>query len=408
MTYLKRSTSVLGIDLACRSWKDIGSAVLAFDRQGFTTAMPDAVAWPGENLTPSAVARAIDSFARAHQVSAVSIDGPQGWRDPAASSSRKGVGRACEYATRTPGKTGTTGVAYPSTFLHWIRFSIGVFAELLKYPDVALVNDAGGTVPLRQRGYWLLECFPTSTWRTSGLEALPGHRKAPPKTVAEFAMRLVDAYSLPSGAITRNHDHLQAVVAALPAAGLLGGPAGAVARGEPAHPEDGALVEGLIWDAMPISGALSAVEPAPAKSAVLVDERDIELESAIDRGIQLLLELVRRTNDGEAIGISYIGFVEHVHGVRFHELRGRKWSQSDVSDALQLAHQITEAAGRQEVRRGAIAIHAGMDTFIWQKKRPHERSPDAWKSGRLPYSPEDWLAVFPKGQRNVIDGRSRH
>lgn len=407
MTYLKHSTSVLGIDLACRSWKDIGSALLAFDRQGFTTALPDAVAWPGEELTPPAVARAIDSFTRAHQVSAVSIDGPQGWRDPAASSSRKGVGRACEYATRTPGKTGTTGIAYPSTFLRWIRFSVEVFAELLKYPDVGLVNDTGGTVPLRQRGYWLLECFPTSTWRTSGLEALPGHRKAPPKTVAEFAKRLVDAYSLPSGAITRNHDHLQAVVAALPAAGLLGGPAQAVARGEPARQADTALVEGLIWDAAPVDGALPAIEPAPVKSAVLVDERDVELEPAIDRGIRLFHDLVRRANNGHAVGISYIGFVEHVHGLPFHELRGRKWSQSDVRDALQLAHQITESTGRQEVRRGAVAIQAGMDTFIWRNKRPHTRSPDAWKSD-LPYTQENWLQIFPDGRRRVIDGRSRH
>ena len=113
-----------------------------------------------------------------------------------APSGRKGVGRACEYATRTPGKTGTRGIAYPSTFLRWIRFSIEVF------------------------------------------------------------------------------------------------------------------------------------------------------------GIRLFRELVRRANAGEAVGIGYKGFVEYVHDAPFDELRQRKWSQSDVSDALQLAHQVTEANGRQEVRRG--------------------------------------------------------
>ena len=220
-------------------------------------------------------------------------------------------------------------------------------------------------------------------------------------------MRLVDAYSLPSGAITRNHDHLQAVVAALPAAGLLGGPAQAVARGEPARQTDKALVEGLIWDAAPIDGVLPAVEPAPVKSAVLVDERDVELEPSVDRGIRLFHDLVRRANNEQAAGISYIGFVERVHGAPFQELRGRKWSQSDVSDALQLAHQITAAAGRQEVRRGTVVIQAGMDTFIWQKRRPHRRSPNAWNSD-LPYTQENWLQIFPDGRRHVIDGPSRH
>ena len=398
---MKHATSVLGIDLACRSWKDIGSAVVAFDTQCFTKAIPDAIDWPAENLTPSTVARAIDAHARSHQVAAVSIDGPQGWRDPAASSTRKGVGRVCEYLTHTPGKTGPRGVAYPRTFLRWIQFSIEVFSELLEHPDVVLANDPSGDVPAPQSGYWLLECFPTSTWRTSGLKALPGHRQAPPDIVQEFAKRLVKTYSLPPSATTRNHDHLQAVVSALPAVGLLGGPAKAVARGERARHADGALVEGFIWDAAPIGETRPAIDAPPAKSALLVDERDVMLEPCIDRGIRLFNELVQRANRGEAVGISYKGFVEHVHAVPFAELRRRAWSQSDTSDALQLAHQITAAAGRQEVRRGATVIKAGMDTFIWQKKWPHERSQNAWRAG-LPYSREEWSTVFPHGQRRVI------
>ena len=174
---------------------------------------------------------AVDGFARMHEAVAVSMDGPHAWRDPDAPVSRLGVGRACEYATRTPGKTGTRGVAYPSTFLRWIQFSVDVFAELLSLPGVELANDHRGELHQRTTGYWLLECFPTSTWRTSGLKALPGHRRAPPDVVEGFATRLVDAYSLPASAVTRDHDDLQAVVSTLPAVGLLGGPATAHALG---------------------------------------------------------------------------------------------------------------------------------------------------------------------------------
>ena len=398
---------VLGIDLACKSWDDIGSALSGFNRRRFTEAVPGAISWPTEILTPTATARAIDAFAQAHEAVAVSMDGPHAWRDPGTPLSRPGVGRACEYATGTPGKTGTRGVAYPSTFLRWIQFSIDVFAELLSLPGVELVNDRTGKLyPRTTRGYWLLECFPTSTWRTSGLEALPGHRRAPPDVVEDFARCLVGAYSLPWSAKTRDHDDLQAVVSALPAVGLLGGPAKAHARGEPTRLVAGVLVEGFIWDASPTGGTFAPVPARKATSAVLIDERDVELESCVDHGVTLFEELVRRANVGEAVGISYVGFVERVHGVAFAKLRGRKWSQSDVSDALRLADQVTEAAGRQSVRRGDVVIKAGMDTFIWPKKPPHARSPSAWKA-ILPYSREDWLAVFPDGTRQLVDGESR-
>lgn len=401
MAVLDDSRRVLGVDLACRSWDDIGSALVAFGDGRFSRAVPGVVAWPAEELTPAAVARCIDVFARDHDVAAVSIDGPQAWRDPAAPSNRRGVGRVCEYETRTPGKTGTRGVAYPSTFLRWIRFSIDVFAELLRRPGVALANDHAGDLRPRPAGYWLMECFPTSTWRTSGLEPLPGHRRAPAEVVERFARRLVAGYGLPTSAVTRDHDDLQAVVSTLPAVGLLGGPARVWARGQSARSVGGVLVEGLIWDAAPAGEPTAPVPVRPAATTLLVDERDVGLETCIERGVALFRELVRRANAGEAVGISYKGFVEHVHGASFYEVRGRPWSQSDTSDVLHLGNQITGAAGRQSVRRGNVVIQAGMDTFIWPKTPPHTRSARAWRGG-LPYSRDEWLFVFPDGTRRLI------
>ena len=168
----------------------------------------------------------------------------------------------------------------------------------------------------------------------------------------------------------------------------------------------GVLVEGFIWTASPPSGTVAPVTAPTATSAVLIDERDAGLESCLESGVGLFEELVRRANAGEAIGISYVGFVERVHGVAFPRLRGRQWSQSDVRDALQLADQVTEVAGRRSVRRGDVVIEAGMDTFIWPKKPPHARSPSAWR-GSLPYSREDWLAVFPDGTRRLVDSGPR-
>ena len=259
----------------------------------------------------------------------------------------------------------------------------------------------GGHIRPRPAGYWLMECFPTSTWRTSGLEPLPGHRRAPAEVVERFARRLVAGYGLPTSAVTRDHDDLQAVVSTLPAVGLLGGPARVWARGQSARSVGGVLVEGLIWDAAPAGEPTAPVPVRPAATTLLVDERDVGLETCIERGVALFRELVRRANAGEAVGISYKGFVEHVHGASFCEVRGRPWSQSDTSDVLHLANQITGAAGRQSVRRGNVVIQAGMDTFIWPKTPRHTRSARAWRGG-LPYSRDEWLFVFPDGTRRLI------
>ena len=244
---------VLGVDLASTSWKNIGSALVTFDRSRFLSAATGLVSWPLTTLNPVGAARAIDGFARANAIDAVSIDGPQGWRDPDAPPERPGVGRASEYATKAPGKTGTRGVSYPGTYLKWIEFSIDVFAELLDLAHVELANDTKTMGPISAGRYWLLECFPTSTWRHSGLDPLPAKGKCSAATVEAHARRLQSTYGLPTDALTRNHDDLQALVAALPAVGLLGGPAKPCPHGEPARRSNGVLVEGIIWDAGPVS-----------------------------------------------------------------------------------------------------------------------------------------------------------
>lgn len=257
--------TVLGIDLASRSWRDVGSAILSFtsgNEPAWTVCRTNVIAWPNTPLFPEAIAREIDRFVLKTGVSAVSIDGPQGWRDPHAVP-RAGVGRLCEYEVRAQGKARLFGMVTPHTFTSWFTFSIAVFHTLLNHSHVVLAND-------RERfrleapppgHYYLLECLPTSIWRTSGLTPLPGHANASPDIVESCALILRERFELPMTAVTREHDHLQAVVAALPAAALLGGPCEAVPRGEAAHDEPATArtpehrVEGLIWDARPYGSA---------------------------------------------------------------------------------------------------------------------------------------------------------
>jgi len=245
---------VLGIDLASSKWSAVGSATIEFDDEAdrFTRVVAGAIRWPTIQLTPDALAEAIDVFARREGVWAVALDGPQGWRDPATPEGTPGVGRRCEYECGTQGKTGAYPRTYPGTQGTWIEFCVEVFAKLLGRPGVALAGLA--TSNGFSGAYVVLECFPTSAWRSSGLVPLPAKAKKP--DLAPYVQSLTAAYQLPDTEVS-SHDDLQAVVAALTAAAAVGGPAIALAKGAPAsvvvHADGSRLrIEGYIWDVKPL------------------------------------------------------------------------------------------------------------------------------------------------------------
>jgi hypothetical protein len=250
---------VLGIDIATIEWALIGSATIDFDddSRAFTSVIPHVIPWPDSELTPGGLAETIDAFVRNYGVSAVALDGPQGWRDPSTSVGEPGVGRRCEYYSRTPGKTGTYPTTYPGNQRQWIAFSIEVFAKLLTKPGVELA-DSEDWEPSSL--YGVLECFPTSAWRTSGLSPLPGKSRRP--QLDSYIEAIRSAYQLPAFE-TASYDDLQAVVAALAAAAAVGGPAVRLPEGQSSRlvsdQRGSRRVEGLIWNVRPM-----AAEPVHA------------------------------------------------------------------------------------------------------------------------------------------------
>jgi hypothetical protein len=256
---------VLGVDVASRQWRDVGVAALVLSESCDSVAAVEvpAIEWPHDApLTPRALAEAIDEYALANEICAVSIDGPQGWRNPAAPEAQ-GVGRACERSARTPGKTGLRGMTYPANQVGWISFSIALFDCLLEREYVALASDpAIRTLEVPALGhYHVLECFPTVTWRSSGLKSLPAKTKGP--NTMSFAQQLRGRWPLPELPSMIGHDDLQAVVAGLVAVSLFGfgtpishGTAAIELPGDAGG--SGYRAEGVIWDATP-GAMLSAV-----------------------------------------------------------------------------------------------------------------------------------------------------
>lgn len=416
---------VLGIDLASRSWRDNGSAILSF------TPTPDpswkavrygVIDWPAVELTPAAMADVIERAVTDYGLSAVSLDGPQGWREPNAEP-RKGVGRVCEYQACCQGKTGEYGKTYPQTQFNWISFCIQVFAELRARGNASMANDAAvrRLDPLAGGRYWLLECFPTSTWRRSRLQKLPGKASVGTNRalIAAYEASLRERYEFNVGdAWQGTHDDLQAIVAALPAVGLLGGPCVAHPNGKSGRTVmvNGVpcWVEGLIWDstlpddllerevAIPVAPVRGPNVPtsADSDSPLIVDERDEESDALLGRGVELFSHLADLANRGEPTGVGYAQFPEIVHGVDFRNIIGRRYATSDTGPVLTLASQITEAAGgKKSLTRDGVTISAGMDAFIWNKRTKDRREAAFRDAG---YSRAEWEVVFPKKERSFL------
>ncbi len=412
---------VLGIDVASRSWKDVGVAVVESTTSGWRRVTVDEFSEP-TGRTAQSLADAIDALARRLECDAVILDGPQGWRDPAAAD-RPGVGRACEYSTRTQGKVGVFGSCYPRPQLSWVQVSTDTFAALLRKQGVALANAAPLPYARPPGGYWVMECFPTQTWRSLAIRPLPGKSRTASAGVEVWARALWRCLQLPPPVPPLSHDQLQAVVACLPAAAALGGPLRPRVHGEAARsvslPVDHSI-EGYIWDVEREStaewvdpGAGVVTEPglrdeedAPdARSCTfLPDERSDLFDDLVAKGALLFEELVEVANHGAmAEGIDYAYFVATLYGEpSFRDVAERNFQNAtDVNTTLLLAQRITEAAGRRCVSRNGCSIDAGMDTFIWNQDA--NRPENAWRNTWMPvpYSRAEWLAVFPDDQRAV-------
>lgn len=256
-TTLRKMTPVLGIDLACRRWADIGSARLEPLPDGKMRAVVPALAMPGGHPDPVALADLVDAHCRAHGVAVVALDGPHAWRNPA--SGRSGAGRWCERLVRAQGKTGVPGNALPRTQLRWTRFCIEVFDALLAKPGVALAGEGAGA-----RAYAVMECYPTAVWRALGVPPLPAKAKCGSMEIDAWRQRLEAAtgWGIPYGL---HHDDLQAVAAALPALAFARGRGGAVPLGDPVGIVDGTRLEGWIWTIQATTGNEFRAETVPSR-----------------------------------------------------------------------------------------------------------------------------------------------
>lgn len=254
------TSRVLGLDLAMRRYGDIGTAMLSFEPGGDAMHVEtDVISWPTGKPDVKSIARIVANHVERYEIHAVAIDATLAWREPEPDIGppRPGVGRWAERRLNTQSKTGPYGITYPRTQQRWTRMGIDLGQLWLQSGVAEIVNEATAPryAPLSHNRFYLLESFPTATWKAAGLKPLPGKSTCSKtgKSIEDWQIKLSNAFALESSKRVSSHDDLQAVVAALPAAAMLAGPCSAQAHGlpmrwlrNPPHP-----IEGLIWVAKP-------------------------------------------------------------------------------------------------------------------------------------------------------------
>jgi hypothetical protein len=204
MKMKERTGGVLSVDLAHRKYVENGIAFLAQGSEEVQLIKTEDLGLR-DPPTSENFADALSSFCDQEGVSVLLLDGPQGWREPKSQIEHM---RLCERILNTPGKTGVNGTVKPRTYLPYIQFSIEVFHQLRTVYGWELLTSDWIKRPWQR---WLVETFPTSAWKTLGLEKLPAKSKTTP---AELSARR-DDLSIVSGLKLPNvltHDELQAAV----------------------------------------------------------------------------------------------------------------------------------------------------------------------------------------------------
>ncbi len=196
----------ISVDLASGNYSDVGVVVLT--RSG-SEVLVSPVDLPAIGLSgkPNAekLARFLVEFAEELGVTAIGLDGPQGWK-----SAGNGLqhSRVCEAKLATQGKTGTPGVTKPGNYLGFISFCVDTFDALAELGWTRYTDSTPVGVRVA------VETFPTAAWKSLGLRALPGKSKSKGQEVEDWSTHLIGLGNIRLlDGLT--HDQLQAAVSGL-------------------------------------------------------------------------------------------------------------------------------------------------------------------------------------------------
>ena len=254
--------AILSVDLAYRSWADLGVVVLDRRPIGQTPLQAGRavgpisceivpLADPGDErgaVDANLLAGRINHLCNTRGIRVVMLDGPQAWK-----SRENGLehSRVSERQLNTAAKTGLPGMVKPVTYRAFAEFCLDVYDALCRRGWKRLeTKDQPGSPQDRV----LVESYPHAAWKSLGLKPLPSKRRARVSDLAEGYAALKALIPMTTDR-PPNHDQLQAIVGGLPGLALdEHNAAGARIVGNPPRREGGHWREGYIVLPLPPPG----------------------------------------------------------------------------------------------------------------------------------------------------------
>jgi hypothetical protein len=198
---------VLSVDLACRSWSDLGVVLLEQTEHGISCEM---IRWT-DPYPPPVVELAIrlDAICTERNAHVLMLDGPQAWKSE---DNGHEFCRASERELNTPAKTGLPGSVLPGTYERFVGYCLALYDALgrLGWQRLA-TQEQSETVPRKI----LVESYPNAAWKSLGIVPLPAKRKCRVSDLARAYAALTALLPITSSQ-PPNHDQLQAIVGGLP------------------------------------------------------------------------------------------------------------------------------------------------------------------------------------------------
>jgi hypothetical protein len=220
LTARERQKALQGMRLLGTSDHSLTAEFSPADLQAFTTPpAPGTIACEilplrdeSEDLTnginPEILAGRLNHLCTARGVQVILLDGPQAWK-----SELNGLthARVSERQLNTAAKTGLPGMVKPVTYRAFADFCVDVFDALCRRGWKRLATRE---YPFHANDRILIESYPFAAWKSLGLKPLPSKRR---HRVSDLAESMAALRTVVPIALNRppNHDQLQAIVGGL-------------------------------------------------------------------------------------------------------------------------------------------------------------------------------------------------
>ena len=197
--------SVLSVDLACRSWSDLG--VVLLEQKGPLIACK-VIRW-NEPYPPPVVELALrlNQVCIEHDAGVLMLDGPQAWKAEKPDENAQMAG----LAGNTPPRQGL-----PASYERFVGYCLALYDALgrLGWLRLATREQLAGSATDTPRKT-LVESYPEAAWKSLGIAPLPAKRECRVSHLAEAYAALTAILPITTSQ-PPNHAQLQAIIGGLP------------------------------------------------------------------------------------------------------------------------------------------------------------------------------------------------